>query len=59
MRSKKAYARKDKSNFTNPGPVAESSPEIVVYEVNGEVGQGPVKFISVTLQPMEVQILRN
>lgn len=49
----------NKSNFTNPGPVAESSPEIVVYEVNGEVGQGPVKFITVTLQPMEVQILRN
>jgi hypothetical protein len=49
----------NKSNFTNPGPVAESSAEIVVYEVNGEVGQGPVKFITVTLQPMEVQILRN
>lgn len=47
----------NKSTFTNPGPVTESSPEIVVYEVNGAVGQGPVKFITVTLQPMEVQIL--
>src|SRR5258706_2150401 len=47
----------NKSTFTNPGPVTESSPEIVVYEVNGEVGKGPVKFITVTLQPMEVQIL--
>lgn len=49
----------NKSNFTPPGSVAESSPEVVVYEVNGEVGQGPVKFITVTLQPMEVQILRQ
>ena len=47
----------NKSTFTNPGPVAESSSEIVVHEVNGEVAQGPVKFITVTLQPMEVQIL--
>ncbi len=47
----------NKSNSTPPGPVAESSPEVAVYEVDGTVGQGPVKFITVTLQSMEVQIL--
>ncbi len=47
----------NKSNYTPPGPVTQSSEEVVVYEVDGTVGQGPVKFITVTLQPMEVQIL--
>lgn len=47
----------NKAAFTSPGRVEESGPETTVYEVNGAVNHGPVRFIMVTLQPVEVQIL--
>ncbi len=48
----------NKATFIQPGEVEESSQQAIVYEVDGTVSHGAVKFISVTLQPMEVQILR-
>jgi len=47
----------NKSTFTSPGPVTASSSETATYEVDGTVRYGSVHYISVTLQPMEVQIL--
>ena len=32
--------------------------EITVQEVDGTTGHGPLKVLPMTLQPMEVQILR-
>ena len=47
----------NKPTFTPPGRVEEGVQETVVYDVNGVVDHGSVRFITVTLQPMEVQIL--
>lgn len=47
----------NKSSFTSPGPVTPSSTETATYQVDGTVSYGSVRYITVTLQPMEVQIL--
>lgn len=47
----------NKSTYSNPGAVEESGPNTTVNEVNGAVDHGPVRFITVSLQPMEVQVL--
>jgi glycosidase len=47
----------NKSTFTSPGPVTASGSETATYEVDGTVSYGSVRYITVTLQPMEVQIL--
>jgi glycosidase len=47
----------NKPTFISPGPVTASSPETVTYQVDGAVSYGPARYITVTLQPMEVQIL--
>jgi hypothetical protein len=41
----------------NPGPVTQLT-NVVIAEPNGTTGTGPVNTTRVTLQPMEVQILR-
>jgi glycosidase len=47
----------NKSAFTSPGLVTASSAETATYQVDGTVSFGSVRYITVTLQPMEVQIL--
>jgi glycosidase len=47
----------NKASFTLPGSVAASGAETATYEVDGTVSYGSVHYITVTLQPMEVQIL--
>jgi glycosidase len=47
----------NKSTFTSPGAVQDSGPNTTVYDVDGSVNHGPVRYITVTLQPMEAQIL--
>ena len=47
----------NKPTFTGPGAVQESGPDTTVYNVDGSVNHGPVHYLTVTLQPMEVQIL--
>ncbi len=47
----------NKPTFTPPGRVEESEQTTIVHEVNGAIFQGPVRFITVTLQPMEIQIV--
>ncbi len=47
----------NKLTFTGPGVVQESGANITVYNVDGSVTHGPVRYLSVTLQPMEAQIL--
>jgi glycosidase len=47
----------NKPAYTQPGRIEESERETIVHEVNGSVSQGPIHFITVTLQPMEIQIL--
>jgi glycosidase len=42
---------------TSPGAVAQTG-AVTVQEVDGTTGHGPLKVLPVTLQPMEVQILR-
>lgn len=42
---------------TSPGAVAPTG-AVTVQEVDGTTGHGPLKVLPVTLQPMEVQILR-
>jgi len=47
----------NKTAPTNPGPVTQLT-NVIVTEPDGTTGTGPVNTTSVTLQPMEVQILR-
>jgi glycosidase len=47
----------NKSTFTNPGAVQESGPNTTVYNVDGSINHGPVRYVMVTLQPQEAQIL--
>lgn len=47
----------NKATFTSPRPVTASSLETATYEVDGTVSYGSVRYITVTLQPMEIQIL--
>lgn len=49
----------NKATFSEPGPVAESGPNLTIHEPDGSLSSGPVRFITVTLQPMEVQILKR
>ena len=49
----------NKPTFTAPGSVQDSGTNITVYNVDGSVTHGPVRYINVTLQPMEAQILGN
>jgi glycosidase len=46
----------NKTAPTAPGPVKQTGP-VIVHEVDGSIGHGPVHVLRVTLQPMEVQIL--
>ena len=43
-------------NPTTPSPVQETG-AVTVNEVDGGIGNGPVRTIRVTLQPYEVQVL--
>jgi glycosidase len=47
----------NKSAPANPGPVTQFT-NVIVAEPDGTTGTGPVNTTRVTLQPMEVQILR-
>ncbi len=47
----------NQENPTAPGPVRLLN-QVSVKEANGSTGSGPVHTVRVTLQPMEVQILR-
>jgi hypothetical protein len=47
----------NKPTFTGPGAVQESGPDTTVYNVDGSVTHGAVRYFTVTLQPMEAQIL--
>jgi glycosidase len=48
----------NKPTSTGPGAVRETG-SVVVHEVDGSIGSGPLRVLRVTLQPMEVQILRR
>ena len=41
-----------------PGPVTATG-QVTVFEVDGTIGSGPLHVVTVTLQPLEVQILRR
>lgn len=47
----------NKPAFTDPGRVTDSGPNTTANQVDGTTTTGPVRYITVTLQPMEVQIL--
>jgi glycosidase len=47
----------NKPTFTSPGAVQDSGPGTTVYNVDGSVNHGPVRYLTVTLQPREAQIL--
>ncbi len=47
----------NKASFSDPGRVTDSGPNTTVNQVDGTTTTGPVRYITVTLQPMEVQIL--
>jgi glycosidase len=47
----------NKPTFTHPGAVQDSGPNTTVYNVDGSVNHGPVRYVTVTLQPLEAQIL--
>jgi glycosidase len=47
----------NKSTFTGPGQVADSGPDTIVNQVDGTTTTGPVRYVTVTLQPLEAQIL--
>lgn len=47
----------NKPAFTNPGAVQDSGPNTTVYNVDGSVNHGSVRYLTVTLQPQEAQIL--
>ena len=47
----------NKPAFTNPGAAQDSGQNTTVYDVGGTVDHGPVRYITVTLQPLEAQIL--
>jgi glycosidase len=46
----------NKASPAAPGPVRQTG-GVVVHEVDGSIGNGPVNVVRVTLLPMEVQIL--
>ncbi len=47
----------NKPAFTIPGAAQDSGQNTIVYDVGGIVDHGPVRYITVTLQPLEAQIL--
>ncbi len=47
----------NKPTFTSPGAVQDSGPNTTVYNGDGSVNHGPVRYIPVTLQPQEAQVL--
>jgi len=47
----------NKPTFTSPGAVQDSGPDTTVYNVDGSINRGSVRYLTVTLQPMEAQIL--
>ncbi|HEU0002776.1 MAG TPA: alpha-amylase family glycosyl hydrolase, partial [Ktedonobacteraceae bacterium] len=47
----------NKPTFTNPGAVQDSGQNTIVYDVDGTANHGPARYLTVTLQPMEAQIL--
>lgn len=47
----------NKPTFTHPGAVQDSGSNTTVYNVDGSVNHGPVRYVTVTLQPREAQIL--
>lgn len=49
----------NKPAWTSPGAIAASDAGTATYQVDGSVRYGPVRYITVTLQPMEVQILEQ
>ncbi len=48
----------NKPTYSGPGPVIASAPNTSVTQPDGSLSTGPVHYITVTLQPMEAQILR-
>jgi glycosidase len=51
------YSNKPPSAVRPPGPVVEKPEGVEIHEVSGGVTTGPARAISVTLGPIEVQIL--
>ena len=47
----------NKATYSSPDAVQDSGPDTTVYNVDGSVNHGPVRYLTVTLQPMEAQIL--
>lgn len=47
----------NKPTYTDPGRVTQSGPNTIVNQIDGTTTTGPVRYITVTLQPMEAQIL--
>lgn len=56
----KTAGQNDNPGGHAPGPAIEKAAgQVQIYEINGTVMQGPARAIRVTLQPMEIQILRK
>lgn len=54
------FTNKPENLNANPHAITEKAEgSVEVTEVNGSVSTGPIKVISLGLEPMEVQILRN
>jgi hypothetical protein len=54
------FSNKAGSQVVGPGSVIEKSASSVeVREVDGSVNNGPLRVLSVTLQPMEVQVMHR
>jgi glycosidase len=49
----------NKPTFTDPGRVTQSAPDTTVNQVDGTTTTGAVYYITVTLQPLESQILAS
>jgi glycosidase len=48
----------NQSTPTDPSPVRKTG-TVIVHEVDGSIGNGPLHVLRVTLRPMEVQIIRS
>jgi hypothetical protein len=56
----KAFGQHAAQASIAPGPVVDKpAGHVEIHEVNGSVTSGPARAVRVTLQPMEIQILRS
>lgn len=58
--SNKSFSPRPRGGQNKPVTVsAKAQDQVEVFELNGTLGWGPVKCVSLALEPMEVQVLRR